>query len=438
MSAAEMMPNRLPRGKRVRQSAILLACAGGLVLVAAFAALVLWIVTVAHNANAITRGPSIYPLLFVVLVAIVLGIVGIARMDEGIGSDNSIEPSARRFWPVVVLLILIHVSFAFLLNRSVPGNTIDTFTFQRDACKSLLQGVNPYSITQVNLQDPFHTALFYGPGMVINGRVQVGFQYPPLTLVWALPGYLLGDVRYSYVLAIIVSALFSFAICPNVRGLWIITVLLFSPLTFLVENRSWTESLVLMTLSAVVYAAVKKRWWLPIALGLFLATKQYNFLALPFIGCFLQPFQWKGYWKLTGLCLLVGISTALPFAMWNFHGLWHDLVLFQLAQPFRYDGLSFAVLFPLMTKIGPLAVVAFIAWVTWAGKRSPAMFSAAYGVALLLLASTSKQGMTNYFFLVGQALFLAVAALLHILVVPGHAWSVVRESAAAQVQETMD
>jgi hypothetical protein len=264
------------------------------------------------------------------------------------------------------------------------------------------------------------SALFYGPGTVINGRVQVGFQYPPLTLLWALPGYLLGDVRYSYIIAVIVSAIFSFAICPNLRGLWIISILLLSPLTFLVENRCWTEPLVLLTLSATVYAATKKRWWLPIALGLFLATKQYNFLALPFIGYFVQPFHWKAYWKLAGLSLIVGTATVLPFVFWDFQGIWRDLVLFQLAQPFRPDGVSFAVLFPLMIKIGPLAVLAFIMWATGARRRNQAMFSAAYGVALLLFVATSKQAMTNYFFLIAQAFFLTVAVLAGIPLKPSH------------------
>lgn len=411
MSATGMTPNGAQCSKQARQSAILLACAGGLVIVGAFAAMVLWIETVVQNADAITRGSSIYALLCVVLVAIVLSIASVARLDGNVGSASSIQGGARGFWPILAVLILIHVSFTFLLNRSVTGNTVDTFTFQRDACKGLLHGTDPFGTTQVNIHDSFHTALFYGPGMVVNGRVQVGFQYPPLTLLWALPGYLTGDVRYSYIFAIIISALFSFAICPGVRGLWIVSILLFSPLTFLVENRCWTEPLVLMTLSATVYAAVKRRWWLPVALGLFLATKQYNFLALPFIGYFVHPFQWKAYWKLTGLSLIVGLATVLPFAFWNLRGVWHDLVLFQLAQPFRQDGLSFAVPFPLMTKIGPLAVAAFIIWATRAGKRNPAMFSAAYGVALLLFVSTSKQGMANYYFLIAQAFFLAVAAL---------------------------
>lgn len=430
MSATGMAPDSSQLSERVRQSAILLACAGVLVIAGAFAAIVLWIETVVQNADAITRGSSIYALLSMVLIAIVLSIAGVARSGGVVSSANPVDAGSRGLWPILALLILMHASFILLLNRSVPGNTVDTFTFQRDACKSLLQGTNPFGTTQANIHDPLHTALFYGPGMVVDGRVHVGFQYPPLTLLWALPGYLLGDVRYSYIFAVIASAVVSFAVCPNVRGLWIVSVLLFSPLTFLVENRCWTEPLVLMTLSAAVFAAVKRRWWLPFAIGLFLATKQYNFLALPFIGYFVHPFRWKAYWKLTGLSLIVGTATVLPFAFWNLRGLWHDLVLFQLAQPFRQDGLSFAVPFPLMTKIGPLAVVAFIMWATRAGKRNPAMFSAAFGVALLLFVSTSKQGMSNYFFLVGQAFFLAVAALPGIPLRPRHQESAEIEGAA--------
>jgi hypothetical protein len=411
MSTTNAPPGGSQAYKRAHQSAILLSCASLLVIAAAFSETILWIEIVVQDADAVTWGSSIYALLGMMFIAACLGIAGVARSSEVAGAARPFKSGSSQLWLIFTALILIHGSLAFLLNRSVSGSTIDTFTFQRDACKSLLEGVDPFGSTQANIHDPLHTALFYGPGIVVNGRVQVGLQYPPLTLLWALPGYLLGDVRYSYIFAVIISAWFLFAICPNTRGLWIVAVLLFSPLTLLVENRCWTEPLVLMALSATEYAAVKKRWWLPVALGLFLATKQYNFLALPFIGYFVHPFRWKAYWKLTGLSLAVGTATVLPFAFWNLRGLWHDLVLFQLAQPFRQDGVSFAVPFPWMMKIGPVLVVAFITWATRAGKRNAAMFAAAYGVALLLFVSTSKQGMANYFFLIGQAFFLTVAAL---------------------------
>jgi hypothetical protein len=411
MPATEMTPSGSQDDKRGNQSAILLAFAGLMVIAGACASVILWIEIIVKEPIAFTWGSSIYGLLGTIFVAIVLSIVGIARSTGEAGSADPVQSGTRRQWLILAALILMHSYLALSYNKHVPGNNIDTFTFQRDACKSLLQGIDPFGTTQASIFDTFHTKLFYGPGMVVDGRVQVGFQYPPLTLLWVLPGYLLGDVRYSYVLAVIISALFSFTICPSTRCLWIASVLLFSPLTFFVENRCWTEPLVLMALSATMYAAVKKRWWLPVALGLFLATKQYNFLALPFIGYFVHPFQWKAYWKLTGFSLAIGAATVLPFAFWNFRGLWRDLVLFHLAQPFRQDSVSFAVLLPLLLKIGPLLLVAFIVWATRARRRDAAMFAAAYGVALLLFVSTSKQAFANYYFLIGQAFFLAVTTL---------------------------
>jgi hypothetical protein len=287
---------------------------------------------------------------------------------------------------------------------------MDCYTFQRDAAHSLVHGVDPYGGTQANVYSEAESKIYYGPGMVVDGRVLVGFQYPPLTLLWVLPGYLLGDVRYSYMLAVMLAALFSFAMAPNARSLWLAVFLLLNPLTFYVENRSFTEPLVLMMLCATLYAAVKRRWWLPVALGLFLATKQYNFLAVPFLGYLALPFQWKSWLKLTAQSLAVAAATVLPFACWNARGLWHDLVLFHLAQPFRADAMSFAVAVPWMMKIGPLLLLGFIVWSLRAAARSTAMFAAGYGVAILLFFSTSKQAFCNYYFLIAQALLLAAAA----------------------------
>ena len=345
------------------------------------------------------------------LVAIVLGSAAILKSRQTADADSR----TSRYMDGVAGLFCIACNprrirdFVFWSGTESPR--IDTLTFQRDACGSLLHGVNPFGSTQANIFDPLHASLFYGPGMVVNGRVQVGFQYPPLTLLWVMPGYLLGGVRYSYILAVVIAALFWFLLCPNARGLWLAAALFLSPITFLVEYLCWTEPLVLMMLSISVYAAVKKKWWLPIALGLFLATKQYNFLALPLIGLLIRPFNWKAYWKLTGQSLGIAVLTVLPFAVLNFRGLWHDLVLFHLAQPFRQDAVSFAVPFPWMLKVGPLLVIAFIVWAVRVAKPSPAIFATAYGLVLLLFVSTNKQAFMNYYFLIGNVFFLAVAAI---------------------------
>jgi hypothetical protein len=397
---------------RTRETAILLSCSGVVLMGTAFAG----ILTLGGTVNSRGLGdrlPSenMHFLLAMVFVALALGVAGIARFPESGFAEAASRSSSRKYWIAIAILILFHCTVTFLLNKPGSANNIDTFTFQRDACKNLMRGVDPYGATQNDPFDAYHSALFFGPGMVVNGRVQVGLQYPPLTLVWALPGYLLGDVRYSYVLANLISALLLFLISPNARGLWLISFLLLSPLTLAVENRCWTEPLVLMTLSATIYAMLKKRWWLPITLGVFLATKQYNVLALPLIGYFIQPFRWKAYSKLTFLSLAVVVATILPFLLWDAHGLWHDLVLFHLSQPFRQDAISFAVLFPVVAKIGPLLLLAFFAWALRGPQRNRAIFAAAYGVAVLLFFATSKQAFANYYFLVAHCFFLSVAAL---------------------------
>jgi hypothetical protein len=411
MPPLEVPPDGRTIHKRRNGSAILLSCAGGLVIAGAFAGQFISTEITAPGGGAHTWGASIYLLLGMMFTAIILSCAALVLPAQGVYPADSGKGRARHLWLILSALVLIHSVMALWVCKPGSGGKIDTFTFQRDASKSLLQGTNPYGTTQADIYDLHQTAMFYSSGSVINGRVQVGFQYPPLTLLWVLPGYLLGDVRYSYIFAVILSALVLFAICPNARGIWIVSALLFSPLTFVVEYLCWTEPLVLMTLSITVYCAAKRRWWLPIALGLFLATKQYNFLALPFIGYFVRPFQWKAFWKLTGWSLAIGLATLFPFALSNFRGMWRDLVSFQLAQPFRPDTLSFAVPLPMMMKIGPLFLATFIVWAIRSKLRNEAMFAAVYGIALLLFASTSKQACTNYYFLIGESFFLAVAAL---------------------------
>ncbi len=383
-------------------SAFLLACAGVAVV----------------SANLIFEfGESTTPALIFVLVAILLSMGGIARsspearISQPSGEESAIGPAAggsRRLWLIFVALILAHGLTAVILAKNwVP--LIDTLTFQRDVCSSLAHGIDPFVTTHADIYGSRYP--FYSPEVVLNGRVQVGFQYPPLTFLCIFPGYLLGDVRYGYIFAVLMSAWFTFAMFPNLRSLCICGLLLLNPLTFYVEMKGWTEPLVLMTLCATLYAAVKKRRWFPVALGLFLASKQYNIVVLPLVACLIHPFRWKSYAKTVGWALVVAAVTMLPFAIWNFRALWHDLVLFHLAQPFRQDALSFAVAYPWFLKVGPVLVLTFAAWAARAGMRSTAMFAAGYGTCLLLFFSTGKQAFCNYYFLIAQAFLLAAAAL---------------------------
>jgi hypothetical protein len=97
--------------------------------------------------------------------------------------------------------------------------------------------------------------------------------------------------------------------------------------------------------------------------------------------------------------------------VWNFHALWHDLVIFHLDQPMRSDAVSFAVLFPAMRRVGPFVVLTFMVWCVRKIRPSAILFLAEYGMVLLLFFSTSKQAFLNYYFLIGD-LFLIAAVLM--------------------------
>jgi hypothetical protein len=344
------------------------------------------------------------------MIAAVLGALGMARSGRGSGTAP-VAGSARKYWLVLGALLLAHTLGAVLYGWKVPAVDIDCYTFQQVSEHRLMQGTDPFGQTQANIYTAADTPHYYGPGMVVDSRVQVGLQYPPITLAWILPGYLVGDIRYSYILAVVLSAVAIFALSPGRRNLYMAAFLLLNPITFLVENRCWTEPMVLLALCATVFVSRVSRGWLPLALGLLLATKQYNFLLLPFVPYLVVPFRWRPYARLMAVSICVALATVAPFAVWNFRAVIRDLVLFHLAQPFRTDSLSFAVLSPVFQWLGPLLLAAMVAWILLRVRAKEAIFAAAYGVCLLIFVATSKQAFCNYYFLAGDALLLAAAAL---------------------------
>ncbi|MGA2048578.1 MAG: hypothetical protein ABSG96_12835 [Terracidiphilus sp.] len=378
-------------------SAFLLACAGALVIAANLT---------------FVYGNSPTKALGFLLPAIILGLWGIGQSRHDAVAAPLAVRTTRKIWAALAAIVALHCLVAVPFCRQASAR-IDTFTFLRDSCKTLLAGGDPYGATQADIYGPPENSIYYGPGMVIDGRVQVGYPYPPLQLVWALPGYLLGDVRYSFILAVALSAWLLFAMEPRARSLWICAILLLNPLTFYIEAHAWNEPLVLLALCATLYAARRHPRWLPLTLGLFLASKQYNVFALPFLVCLIhpeQPFRWRPLLKLMAVSCAVATATVAPFSLWNSHGLWRDLVVFNLMHPFRHDALSFAVRLPFLLKLRPVLLLVFLVWAVRTSRRTPALFAAGYAVAILLLVST-EMGYANYYFLIAQTFLLAVAAM---------------------------
>ena len=87
------------------------------------------------------------------------------------------------------------MSLALAAVMPALGHAVDVHVFLDDSLHALIGGRNPYGITFPNYYPPTEAGAYYGPGVVVGDRIVFGF--PSGTLVAALPGYLLGDVRLS-------------------------------------------------------------------------------------------------------------------------------------------------------------------------------------------------------------------------------------------------
>lgn len=216
--------------------------------------------------------------LAAVLGAIVLSAIAIASPRISMTLPLGARATHWRIYLAISIAYLL-VGFASL-HTHYPS--IDVLVYENDSARSLLLGQNPYAsgVThQVFGGSP--GVIYYGQGIFTDGKVRVGFPYPPLTLFWLLPGYLVGDVRYSFLLAVFLTSLLIFLLSPDPNGLIAAGLLLFVPETFFVLTMGWTEPLMLVTLAVTIFVACKAPRMLPVALGLFLASKQYSLLAIP-------------------------------------------------------------------------------------------------------------------------------------------------------------
>lgn len=321
---------------------------------------------------------------------------------------------APRFAGVVALLG-IHLALGVWTLRSAPEPVppIDVFIFQRDAAAAVLQGVNPYSITFPN---PYLTGAYYGPGMVVDGRLQFGFVYPPLSAYLSTLGqWLGGDVRYAQLGAMTLAGLFMATTRRGPLGPLAAALYLFTPRTLFVLEQSWTEPLVVLFLAATVWCAARTPRLTPYVLGLFLAVKQYAVLALPV--ALLLTRSLRGWWALVVRAGVVAAAVTLPLALTELPGFVRAVVTLQFAQPFRPEALSYLGLLagpggrpPFGTGVAFAVAAAVGALALWRLPRTPAGY--ALGVAALFLAFfvLNKQAFANYYFFVIGALCTAVAA----------------------------
>jgi len=313
------------------------------------------------------------------------------------------------------MFLVAHTAMTIVLIRSSQPH-IDVHVFLHDGAIAVLHGHNPYAMTFPDIYPSQLSDLFYGPGVVMNGRITYGFPYLPVSLLVAIPGQLLGDVRYSQLIAMIVTALVLRRLASDQVGRAAAVLGVASVSAIPVLNAAWTEPTIVALLACLVLALERRRYsFVAVFLGLLLVSKQYLVVTVPTL--------WLIRQFLTRRVILIGLgagaAVTLPFLLVNPAAFWKAIVEFQLVQPFRADSISLLVssvtafgwpppwtysVLPLVG--GGLTAIAL----ALRAPRTPAAFAAAIGLTLLVTILLSKQAFMNYYFLVSGAFLVAAVA----------------------------
>ena len=382
-------PNLLRRSEQALTVVLLLAglmfTAGTLALVLADVASPLWLALIATYT--------------------ILGLAGALLKVRQMPPLNSV------FW----LFLMTNAALTIVLLRSSPPE-IDVAVFLRDGALAVLHGHNPYSMTFPNIYPPALAELFYGHGVVVNGRITFGFPYLPAALLVAIPGQLLGDVRYSQLIAMVVTALVLRRLASDRVGRAAAVLGVAAPTAIPVLTGAWTEPTLVALLACLVLALEQRRLpFVAMLLGLFLVSKQYVVIAIPVVWLMRDSLTRRVF----NIAFCVAAAVTLPLFLVNPAAFWKAVLQFQLIQPFRSDSISLLVSsvntfgWPPLWTYGVLPFVGggltAIALALRAPK-TPAAFAAGVGLTLLVTILLSKQAFMNYYFLVSGAFLIAAVA----------------------------
>lgn len=315
--------------------------------------------------------------------------------------------------PVVLVVAHLLLLASMVLTTEWP---VDVHAFLTQGSQALLQGRNPYALTFPNLYGQEQTELFYGPGVVVDGRITYGFPYPPATLLPATAAYLLGDVRLASVIALGAVALLIFASSRSTVDRLAAVLVVVSPGVVEVVRGAWIEATIAALLGLTVWAIRRQHLGTAAVLvGLLLSSKQYMVVALPCLWL-LRAHATRGR---VAAVVASAAAVNLPFLLAGPSDFWRSIVEFQLVQPFRPDSISLLVESvnrfgwpaPSIFAVLPLAAGLLTAVLcAWRMPLGPAAFATSLGLSLLVTVLLSKQAFLNYYFLVGQAWIIAAWA----------------------------
>lgn len=345
------------------------------------------------------------------LVTSGLPLTGVVPVVLAVSAVVATGSSGRRAH-VAFTVLLMTFAIVTLADLALIDVRIDVELLVRGGLDATLAGDSPYGITIANPYNPEESALYYGPGAVVDGRVQVGYPYLPVPLLLDIPAHLMGDARWMHLVALVGASIVAWIISSDRVGRAASVFLVINPLSSTVLVLYWIEPVMVLLLSLTAWGMLRGHRWTGVALGLFFASKQYAVSYVPSLWSVARSSGWRTVW----VASLVGAVIVGAFVLWDVDAFMHTVVAFQFNQPLRDDALS---LLPGLTHMfGPFPdwlltmslLIGLLVSLLVALRTKPGVTAFLLGVGLSLLFTVllSKQAFMNYYFLIGAALLFAV------------------------------
>ena len=297
----------------------------------------------------------------------------------------------RRCWPGLAVLAGGTGVVTVLLS---PDPYIDVWHLLQESSDGLLRGADLYRQ---------HWSQRHGLRDV--------YPYLPGTTVLLAPfRWLLGDVRYGLLAAILGGAWVIRRLAPR-APVALAALLLVFPHWVLLVDQSWTEPLLLLALAGAVLALRQERPGLAVlGLAVALACKQHVVLLLPVFALWPTFGPRRAAWS----ALLAGL-VVLPWLVAGPGDLWHDAVSANLSLGVLRRALSLPSLFGRAGVVVGfwftlLALGAAYALVLRRVRRTPSGLALGCGVVMWALDVANKQSFFNHYTLPLGLLVVALAA----------------------------
>lgn len=324
-------------------------------------------------------------------------------------------------------LLLLAAVFAYRCHFSIQHvneKEFDVIFFHHTAYQKLLTGGNPYASPTPIYIDVEEARTIYPAARVREGYVESGYVYPPLSLLAALPPYLLAhDIRYGALVELLLAAWLLTRLAPGDTGRLAAAALLTNPFAIEVVSLGWIEPVIILLL--LVFLWCWRRWpahagWL---FGWLVSIKQTMVMWAPLAGMLLVG-RFLGWPERLRWTAKATVSAAVPLAvgltLWGFEPLYDSTVRMHAGMSPRSDSLTFvrfATDMPpaLLNLVSLFAVACFLVFLAIGWKRGWTA-SLPHWVALAALCWTAffffnRQAFGNYYFF-AICLWLTAAAML--------------------------